>query len=166
MAIGAWKVWEEGGKVPSFVLEVVGGNIHKDYTKATRVYAELGVTELIVFDPFPGRKRISFQVYRRTGERFLRVEETAQDRVWPSELGCFVRVVFVNGLPRLRLGLGPKGDELFLTGQEAECIEKEAALAAKDAALAAKEAERAEKEAALARIAELEAELERARKGK
>jgi hypothetical protein len=51
---------------------------------------------------------------------------------------------------RLRVGTGPRGDELFPTGEEAERAEKEA--------------ERAEKEVALARVAALEAQLRKRRR--
>lgn len=139
IAIDVWKVWERG-VIPSLALEVVGRDPHKDYELSPRRYADLGVKELIIFDPFPSGDRRIFQVYRRLRGGFRLVESTDADRVRSRELGCFVRVVGGGAATRLRLALGRSGDELFPTGEEAE---------------------RAAKEAALRRVAELEAELAR-----
>jgi hypothetical protein len=167
IAIDVWKVWERG-PAPSFALEVVGSNPHKDYKKSPKRYAELGVEELVMFDPFAGRKRVRFQVYRRDARAFRRVTSTHADRVRSRVLGCYVRAVGAGSALRLRLGTGVNGDSLFPTGEEAERSAKEAERSAKEAERsakeaerAAKEAERAAKEAALARVAELEAALRR-----
>jgi Uma2 family endonuclease len=153
IAIAAWKVWERG-VVPSFVLEVVGSDPAKDYDGSPRRCAELGVRELVIFDPFPEETRRVFQLYRRLGNGFRCVEQSDGDRVRSRELGCFVRAVGSGPSTRLRLGLGPSGDVLFPTGEEAERAQKEQERTQK-------EQERAHKEAALLRIRELEAELAR-----
>jgi hypothetical protein len=153
IAIDVWKVWERG-VVPSFVLEVVGADPYKDYEQAPKRYAELGVRELIVFDPFPSRTRTTFQIYRRSGRGFRRVQSTDGDRVVSKELGCFVRVVGRAAGLRLRLATGATGDDLFPTGEEAERT-------AKEAERTAKEAERAAKEAALEEVRKLREELAR-----
>jgi hypothetical protein len=155
IAIDVWKVWERG-VVPDFALEVVGSDPQKDYEDSPRRYAELGVGEVIVFDPFPGPQRRAFTVYRRDESGLREVESTDGERVWSERLGCFVRAVGRDAAMRLRLAVGRSGDELFPTAEEAE-------RAAKEAERAAKEAERAAKEAALERIVELEAELARRR---
>jgi hypothetical protein len=111
---------------------------------------------VIVFDPFPGPERRAFTVYRRGDAGLHEVESTDGDRVWSERLRCYLRRVGDDAALRLRLGLGPKGDELFPTAEEA-------ALAAAEAERTAKEAERTAKEAALRRIAELEADLARRR---
>jgi Uma2 family endonuclease len=165
IAIGVWKVWETG-VVPDLVIEVVGTDPHKDYDLSPRRYAEIGVTELIVFDPFPGPERTSFAVYRREHGSFRQVESTNDDRVWSKRLTCWVRRVGDAAAMRLRLALGEHGDALFPTGEEAERTakeqeraQKEHERAEKEHERAEKERERAEKEAALRRVAELEAEL-------
>jgi hypothetical protein len=119
LAIGVWKTWESG-VVPAFAIEVVGRDPHKDYEDAPRRYAELGVDELVVFDPFPGPERIAFVVYRRGAGGLQRVQATQADRVWSRHLDCFVRRVGENAATRLRLALGERGDELFPTAEEAE----------------------------------------------
>jgi hypothetical protein len=144
IAIDVWKVWERN-VVPSFVLEVVGRDPHKDYEEAPRRHAELGVEELIVFDPFPGPDRIAFTVYRRGDTGLRQVRSTADDRVVSEQLRCYLLRVGEGAATRLRLAVGDTGETLIPTGEEAE--------------RAAKEVERAAKEAALQRIAKLEAKL-------
>jgi hypothetical protein len=183
IAIDVWKVWERG-VIPDFTLEVVGSNPVKDYEGSPRRYAELGVGEVVVFDPFPGPERKAFTVYRRGDSGLREVESTDGDRVWSQRLGCHVRRMGRGAALRLRLGVGSNGDELFPTAEEAERAAAEAARAAEAAARAAEEAarataeaariaaeaariaeeaERTAKEDALRHIAELEAELARRR---
>ena len=172
--VKSWKVWETG-IVPSFALEVVSSeDPRKDYEEVTLRYAELGVHELILFDPDHelGADRVRWQRYRKLKVRgFVKVEASNADRIRSRVLGCFLRVVGSGNAARLRLGTGPTGDDLVPTEAEAERAAKEAeraakeaeraakeeALAAQEAERAAKEAERAAKQQALGRIAELEA---------
>ena len=155
IAIETWKVWERGGIVPSFALEVVSSDWRKDYTDNLRKYERLGVKELITFDPFAGgRLRVPWRVFRRSGELLVLAEESSGDRVASEVLECWFRVLGTGDERRLRVGLAPHGEELFPTAEEAERL-------AKEAERLAKEAERLAKEAALERIRELEAELKR-----
>jgi len=151
--IKSWKVWKKG-IVPSFALEVVASkDPDKDYREAVTRYAELGVSELVLFDPDHelSEDRVRWQRYRKLKRRgFARVEASNADRIKSHVLGCFLRVVGEGDAARVRLFTGPEGDEIFPTQEEAERAAKEAALAAKEAALAANEQERAAKEAALA----------------
>ncbi|MDI1432872.1 Uma2 family endonuclease [Polyangium sorediatum] len=151
-----WKVWETG-IVPSFALEVMAEENQKDQEQAPRRYDELGVKELVVFDPhadeFPDR--IRFSVYRRNARgKLVQVEVTNADRIRSTVLGCFVRVVGTGAAQRLRVGLGPSGDELLPT--EAELAERERMRA---------EQERLRADAAEAENARLRVELERLRRG-
>jgi len=146
--IKSWKVWQEG-VVPSFALEIVSTDADKDYIEAPRLYGEMGVRELVVFDPDwesePGRLR--FQVYRQVPRRGLvRVDATNEDRVKSRQLGCFVRALGHGEEQRLRLATGPTGDDLVPTEAEAERAEKERERAEKERERAEKERERAEKE--------------------
>jgi hypothetical protein len=166
--VTSWKTWEQG-VVPSFALEIVSRDWEKDYIEAPERYRAVGVSELVIFDPAAGQRPdgLAWQVFRRVRSRPLtRVEVSQGDRVRSKTLGCFLRAVGHGDALRLRLGLGPRGDILFATAEEAERAAKEAERAAKEAERAAKEAERAAKEieraakeAALARVAELEVEL-------
>ncbi|WP_438015359.1 Uma2 family endonuclease [Sorangium sp. So ce315] len=160
--VRSWKVWETG-IAPSFALEVVSSeDPYKDYVDAPERYRELGVRELVIFDPDweRGRDRVRWQRYRKLKTRgFVRVETTNADRIYARVLGCWLRVLGAGEQARLRLATGPEGEALFPTAAEAERAAKEAERAAKEAERAAKEAERAAKEAALSRIAELEAQI-------
>ena len=143
IVIRSWKIWETGVR-PSFALEIVGDDIAKDYEEGPALYDELGVKELLVFDPHASttsRRRIRFQLFRRNGKGGLeRVEATQGDRVYVETLGAFVRAIGHGDRVRLRVGLGKTGDEVYPT-------EAEAARAAEGTERAAKEAERAAKDA-------------------
>jgi len=171
LEFGAWKVWESG-VVPSFALEIVSGDVSKDYEDAPLRYAELGVSELVVFDPLPtpasdrrareelAQERCRWQVYRRAGKRgFPLVERTNADRVRSKVLGCWLRDVSVRrptsthgaavSSRELRLAIDPHGEELVPTEAEA--------------ARAAAETERGRRVEAEAEVARLRAEIERLR---
>ncbi|MFO0548240.1 MAG: Uma2 family endonuclease [Polyangiaceae bacterium] len=148
--VRSWKTWEEG-IVPSFALEVVSLDVDKDYIDAPTLYRELGVKELVVFDPDyeaePGRYR--FQVFRLSKSRGVVREVTNEDRVRSKTLGCWIRATGVGETTRLRLATGPHGDALVPTDaeeREHERTEKEAERAAKEHERAEKERERAAKE--------------------
>jgi Uma2 family endonuclease len=153
------KTWE-AGLVPSFAFEVVSSNdVDKDYRDAPKSYDELGVKELVIFDPdfAAGRDRLRFQVYRRLARRGLsRVEVSNGDRVRSRVLGCFLRAVGYGDQVRVRLASGPTGDDIVPTPAEAE---REKAEAEREKA----EAEREKAEAARARAATIEAENVRLR---
>ena len=163
--VPSWKTWEKG-IVPSFALEIVSKDWEEDYAEAPARYDAARVPELVVFDPHPARHpdRVVWQVFRRVGDRPLTsIEVTQGDRIRSKALGCFLRVVGSNESQRVRLGTGPRGDELFPTGEEAERAAREVAVAAAEVDRVARDAALAERDAALNRIAELEAKL-RARK--
>lgn len=145
--VTSWKIWEKG-IVPSFALEIVSKDWEKDYIEAPQKYAAAGITELVIFDPAPSRHPdgVAWQVFRRVRNRPLtRIEVSQGDRIHSKVLGCFLRAVGANESLRLRLGTGPKGNDLFPTGEEAERAAKEAAVTTRDAALR--------------RVAQLEAQL-------
>ena len=165
LAVPSWRLWEIGVK-PSFVFEVVSSDALKDYEDAPVLYGEIGVGELVVFDPHAriaqgetneGRRRVRWQVFRRVkGRGFVRVESSQGDRIASRSLGCFLRVVGEGAAMRVRVGLGPAGEELFPTEAEAE-------RATAEAERGRAEAERGRADAAVARVAQLEAELAKAR---
>lgn len=151
--VGAWKTWERD-PAPCFALEVVSSNWQKDYEQVPRRCAEIGVGELVVFDPHYRRRRkrpgARWQVFRSTPAGFCALDRTNDVRVWSQALGCWLVSVGEGTGTRVRLATGTDF-ELVPTPEEAVRAER-----------AAKEAERAAKEAALARVAELEAALLRA----
>lgn len=153
--VRSWKVWETG-VVPSFTLEVVSGDRLKDYEEAPRKYAQLGVEELVLFDPEfdRGRDRQQWQVYRRprAGGLVLAMA-TDGDRVRSKVLGCFLRAVGDGTNTRIRVGTGVRGEDLFPTDAEIAQVER-----------GAREAERRARETAEAELARVRAELERRRR--
>ena len=153
IAIRSWKTWETG-IVPSFVLEVASDAIGKDYEDNPVLYDELGVDELVIFDPHarPGSRsrRVHWQVYRRLrGRGLIRVEVSQSDRVRSKYLRCWLRASGTGDGVRVRLATGANGDDLVLTEVEQERAEKEQ--------------ERAEKEQERTGRLEAEAEVERLR---
>jgi Uma2 family endonuclease len=121
-SVKSWKVWEEG-VVPSFALEVVSDDPRKDYRVAPARYEELGVTELVIFDP-EGEGRddgARWQVFRRLKRRgFVRVESTNADRISSRVLGCWLRAVGSGEDLRVRVATGAHGEELFPLPEEEE----------------------------------------------
>ncbi|HEU4410213.1 MAG TPA: Uma2 family endonuclease [Polyangiaceae bacterium] len=156
------------GRVPSFALEIVSHDKRKDYVHAPERYAELGVRELVIYDPKASRRRgvgVTWQVYRRLSKRgFVQVEATGGDRVRSKVLGCVLREVRgAGGALELRLGVGARGDELVPTEAEEARSAAERERAEKERAVAEKEHERAEKERAVAEKERERAEKERER---
>jgi Uma2 family endonuclease len=155
----SWKLWLDK-VVPSLAIEVVSDEWEKDYRDTPGKYDQIGVRELVVFDPEweADGERLRWQVFRRVGKRGLsRIEVTDSDRVQLKSLGCWLRVAGEGATLRLRIAEGPAGELLVPTAEERE----EAERAAKEAERAAKEAALAEKEAALAKVRELERQLKR-----
>jgi Uma2 family endonuclease len=133
-----WRVWQTG-IVPSFALEIVSKRKKKDYKQVPPLYGELGVDELVIFDPrFKTRRPgFRFQVYRRDDRGgFALVEETNADRVRSSVLKCWTRAMGEGKGQRLRLATDPAGDVLIPTAAEKAAAEN-AAAAAEIAALRA-----------------------------
>jgi len=162
----SWKLWIDK-VVPSLALEVVSDEWEKDYRDIPGKYDQIGVRELVVFDPDweADAERLRWQVYRRVGRRGLvPVEVTDKDRVKLTSLGCWLRAVGAGKDLRLRIGEGPAGEALVPTAEERERAEraaKETERAVKEAALAEKQAAVAEKDLAVARVKQLERELRR-----
>jgi hypothetical protein len=174
-----WQLWECEHR-PSFALEVVGRDFEKDYAEVPVAYEAMGIDELVVFDPeaTPGhRRRVRWQKWRRVkGRGFVPVFRGEGDRVYCDTLRCWLRAVGEGLETRLRIGVGPHGDELVLTDREREererrekereRVEKERAEQEKQRAEQERERERREKERAEQerQRAEQERERERARR--
>lgn len=161
--VGTIKTWVDG--TPSFALEVVSTDRHKDYQSAPASYDAMGVDELIVYDPnvtARSRKRVRFQIFRRIQGVWAKVLSTNDDRVRSEILGCWFVVGLDQGIAVLRVGLDPTGEELLLTPAERAIAFERLALQErqeKEKALAAEQIVRAEKEAALRELAELKKKL-------
>lgn len=143
---GSWKTWERGA--PELAVEIVSEHDADRQTWAEKLgkYHELGVLELVAFDPeaAPGeRLRVWDRIDGDLVERVVEGEHspcTVLDLHWV--------VVPAAGQPAaLRLARTPDGAELVPTPEEAERRRAET--------------EQAARASAERRIAELEAELRR-----
>ena len=143
------RTWVAGHEAPVLAIEVVSEtNPAKDYAVAPDKYAASGVGELWIFDPLLAGPAshggpLRLQVWRRRDDGdFVRIYAGAGPARSPL-LGAWL--VATDEGRRLRVADDELATRFWLTAEEAE--------------RAAKEAECAAKEAALARIAELEAQL-------
>lgn len=121
--IDSWRVWAESGP-PTFALEVVSVDKAKDYEEGPPKYGELGVRELVIYDPLRGTQprsdRIRWQVHRWGPAGFVRVEAHDDDRVFSEELQCWLVEEGPAESPRVRLFGGPNADWRVPTPEEAE----------------------------------------------
>lgn len=139
--------WQPGHHAPRLAIEIVSSKPRKDYATVPEKCAAAGIEELWVFDPKlvgpkSGGGPFRIQVWRRENDQFLRVSAGPGPYLSPL-LGAWLFAV--NEGTRLRIADDHAGTRWWPTREEAERAAKEAALA--------------EKDAALARIAQLEAEL-------
>jgi Uma2 family endonuclease len=154
----SWKTWERG--TPQLAVEIVSdpGTEIFDWDRRYEAYLELGVAELVRFDPDaePG-KRIA--VWDRIDDDL--VERVVEGDATPClTLGLYWRVAPVEGYPvGLRLTRDEAGEDLLPTPDEVARRDADAARRDADAARLDAGAARREADAARARIAELEAEL-------
>jgi Putative restriction endonuclease len=161
---GSWKTWERGA--PELAVEIVSefDSSERSWSSKLGKYHELGVREVVRFDPDAGegeRLRVWDRVEGDLVERIVEGNATPC-----TVLGLFWVLVPAEGLPlALRLASDPEGRDLVLMPLEARHhAEAEARRAEAEARRAEAEARRAEAEARRAaerRIAELEAELRR-----
>lgn len=162
-----FQVWRPRQSAPRFALEIVSEDWRKDYRDNPPKYAQLGVQELVIYDPDcvsePQRGRMPLQVYNRTEDDMFVRYYTGDGPVFSAELGTWLVIADQNG-PVLRLARDLGGRHLIPDAEEAaakeqERAEREQERAEKEKERAEKEQERAEKE----RAARLEAESELAR---
>ncbi|WP_394824268.1 Uma2 family endonuclease [Pendulispora albinea] len=149
------RTWVEGHSAPLLGIEVVSENHpRKDYVIAPDKYAASGTRELWIFDPLlcgpavhGGPYRL--QIWHRRDGGWARIF-AGEGPAYSPTLRAYA--VAVDEGRKLRIADDAQATRFWLTAEEAE--------------RAAKDAERLAKESALARIAELETLLEKARAGR
>ena len=73
----SYKVWEEGNKVPAFVLEITSKTTQeKDEEDKPKKYQRLGVLEYFQFDPTGDYLRVQLKGARLTGEQYQALSPT------------------------------------------------------------------------------------------
>ena len=131
-----YKLWEEGGRVPSLVIELTSESTRDEDVEKKKLYERLGVEEYFLFDPFAEYARPRLQGFRLEGGRYQPLPQRVDGSLESRTTGLILKP---EG-PRLRLWDKETGEPL-LTAAEAD----EARLAAE------------------ARIRSLEEELKRLR---
>jgi Uma2 family endonuclease len=153
-----YKTWEEG-KAPDVVFEITSlSTQNEDEGSKPQIYAELGVGEYFLYDPTADYLDPPLQGYR--------LDQGEYHRLTPDEVGTFVSRL-LNATLRLEEGELAMYDavtgEALMTEAEAKEKERREAELARQQADARLAAEKAAREAAEAKIAQLQAELERLR---
>jgi Uma2 family endonuclease len=156
------RLWQPGHAPPLLAVEVVSANHpHKDYLEAPDKYAASGTNELWIFDPelagphvHGGPHRLQVWCREATGA-FSRVY-AGPGPVRSDAVGGWLFAVDEGR--RLRIADDEHGSGWWMTEAESERH-------AREREREAKERERDAKEAAVARVAELEAELARRARG-
>jgi Uma2 family endonuclease len=149
----SWQTWLPGHRPPRLAVEIVSGDSwKKDYRENPPKYAQLGATELVIFDPEAAtgcastEERIPLQVFRREADggfvRAFHGAEPARSEV----LDAWLVVRQEGDTAWLAVALDPQGHNLVSTLEEA------------------RDEEHARRRAAEERAATLEEELDRLRR--
>jgi hypothetical protein len=168
----SWKTWLLGA--PELGVEIVSHSDERELALEEKLarYRQAGILEVVRFDPEDAEQPL--RLWDLIDGDLVERELGAPEALFCDALGLYWCVVGDPELgPALRLAHDAMGESLLPTGEEAERAAKEAERTAKEVERTAKEVERAAKEAAvaerekavverdaaLARLAELEAEL-------
>jgi Uma2 family endonuclease len=85
MSVGdrtSYKLWEEGGKVPDFVLEITSkGTVAKDQGQNPLIYRALGVKEYFQYDPTGEYLKPSLQGVRLEQGKYVEIPATLTENV-------------------------------------------------------------------------------------
>jgi Uma2 family endonuclease len=158
----SWVVWEEGGKAPDVVIELLSDTTaHKDRNEKKLVYQDrLRVPEYFLFDPIEG----DLEGFRLRGSVYVPIQPDERGRLVSEQcqlaLACWAGVF--SDEDSLWLRWETLQGVLLPTAEEAAQVAQAAAQVAQAAARKEKAVARKEKAAALSaaqRNLELEAEL-------
>ncbi len=151
----SFQTWLPGHRAPRFALEVVSEDWRKDDRDGPPKYAQLGVSELVIFDATPTKGRITrfcLQVFRRSADgSFLRVH-AGDGPAWSAELEAWIHVEVVGkGAARPFLAEDESGASRIHT-HAARLRATQARAEAADQRAEAERAARSKVEAELARL--------------
>jgi hypothetical protein len=156
-----WQTWLPGHHPPRWALEIVSSDWKKDYQEAPPKYAQLGCSELVIFDPDAAtgmtnhQTRTPLTMYRRGGDGlFVRVY-SGQGPIYSTELDIWLSVQRQGSAARLRPCFDEEGKQLVPTAAERARAEAERAQIAEAQARTETQA----REQAEQRIRELEERL-------
>ena len=164
----SWLVWREG-KAPDFVMEIASSSTwRRDATEKRRIYADMGVTEYVRFDPTGNYFTPPLILETLDGTEY-RAQPliTDADGVLRGHSGVLELEICVTSALELRL-YDPAAGEWLRTHRESETARQETETARREseavrqeteAALRASEAGRQAAEAEVARLREQLAQL-------
>lgn len=128
---GSYKVWEEDGKTPDFILEITSkGTVSKDRNDNPKIYRQLGVKEYFQYDPTGEYlKPRSIQGVKLEGEKYVNIPIKILDNdvlsLTSTVLGLDLRLYPDRGFRFY----DPRSNEILRSLQESEQdreIEKQA----------------------------------------
>jgi Uma2 family endonuclease len=169
-----YMVWNEGGRIPSVVIEITSATTWAEDTKKRLIYESMGVTEYFQFDPSADYLYPQLQGFRLVEQHYHRIEAEPAPTLRRIEIeGTSVRnqppPVCLRSEP-LGLYLVAEGDQMrFYDAETGEPLLSGQERAEVEARRADAEAHRAEVEAAAraqaeAELVRLRAELEELRR--
>jgi Uma2 family endonuclease len=137
----SYKLWEEDGKVPSFVLEITSySTVSEDQGTKKGLYAFLGIAEYFQYDPTGDYLTPKLQGFRLTNGSYETISSTTlaneQFAIASSALGLELRL---EG-DEMRF-YDPASGQKLLSHAEAEAARQQAELRADQAVLRADQAE-------------------------
>jgi Uma2 family endonuclease len=111
-----YKVWEEGGRVPSLVIELTSDSTRDEDVEKKKRYAQLGVEEYFLFDPLGEYLRPRLQGFRLEGGRYHQLPQRTDGALESRTTGLILKP---EG-SRLRLQDKETGEVLRSSQEEAE----------------------------------------------
>lgn len=123
----SYVIWDEGGRVPIWVLEVVSKTRNHEYQQKKQAYARLGVLYYTIYAPLR-RKKERLEVYRLTAGEYQR---QLGNPVWMPELelGIGSDRASYQGITREWLYWFDRQGQRFLTLEERLQIAEQEAIA-------------------------------------
>lgn len=117
-----YKVWEEGGRVPSLVIEVTSESTRDEDVEKKKRYAKLGVEEYFLFDPLGEYLRPRLQGFRLESGRYQALPQRMDGSLESRTTGLILKP---EG-PQLRLRDKETGELLLTATEEADARLEEA----------------------------------------
>jgi len=146
----SYKVWEENGNTPSFVMEITSKTTQaKDEAEKPEKYAQLGVLEYFQYDPTGDYLHPPLKGSQLVNDRYQPIASTAAGSFYSAVLGLELRLL--DGVLRF---FNPQTGKKLLSFREMEQA-RQAAEQARQAAEQAQQAAEQARQAAIPRLLEM-----------
>ncbi len=160
--VSSWQTWREDHPTPVFALEVVSYDWRKDYELGPEKYDDLGVDELIIYDPFPSerpfRRGVALQHWKRESDGVFREQTVDGDAVYSESFQAYF--VAIDSADGKRVRVARSLEPLDVVPTPAERVDEQSASARAQAERAEAESQRAEAESQRAEAESQRAEAE------